>query len=235
MNEMEIDQTNKNFDSMNKLTQQQMIEKTQLARKQGGVNRRSMGVNMENHFFKKVRSDINMMHNYGGGSNDNTNPLDLKKKNTMQRPKFHIQQNQNIHHYKTNSQRNIFGSMADIQGGKEDITEHYRMGEDKFVNRHMHTSQNDSERANYRFQHNDLDQIHGKPIDANLNLPEPNQNNDQSNIFNKTSKIASQRNRNDKLWSLMDEYIGHDKKSIQKQIVSHIEYTLAKSRFDFNI
>lgn len=40
---------------------------------------------------------------------------------------------------------------------------------------------------------------------------------------------------NDKLWSLMDEYIGHDKESIQKQILSKIEYTLAKSRFDFNI
>jgi len=39
----------------------------------------------------------------------------------------------------------------------------------------------------------------------------------------------------EKLWELMDEYIGHDKISIQKQIVDHIEYTLAKSRFDFNI
>jgi len=33
----------------------------------------------------------------------------------------------------------------------------------------------------------------------------------------------------------MDAYIGHDKESIQRQIVSHIEYTLAKSRFDFTI
>ena len=41
--------------------------------------------------------------------------------------------------------------------------------------------------------------------------------------------------RSEKLWELMGEYIGHDKTSIQKQIVSHIEYTLAKSRFDFNI
>ena len=43
------------------------------------------------------------------------------------------------------------------------------------------------------------------------------------------------RKRSEKLWELMGEYIGHDKTSIQKQIVSHIEYTLAKSRFDFNI
>lgn len=33
----------------------------------------------------------------------------------------------------------------------------------------------------------------------------------------------------------MDEYVGHDKKSIQQQIMSHIEYTLAKSRFDFGL
>lgn len=45
----------------------------------------------------------------------------------------------------------------------------------------------------------------------------------------------SVRKRSEKLWELMGEYIGHDKSSIQKQIVSHIEYTLAKSRFDFNI
>lgn len=44
-----------------------------------------------------------------------------------------------------------------------------------------------------------------------------------------------QAKRSEKLWELMGEYIGHDKTSIQKQIVSHIEYTLAKSRFDFNI
>jgi len=41
--------------------------------------------------------------------------------------------------------------------------------------------------------------------------------------------------KDEKLWELMGEYIGHDKKSIQKQIVTHIEYTLAKSRFDFNL
>ena len=43
------------------------------------------------------------------------------------------------------------------------------------------------------------------------------------------------KKRQDKLWELMGEYIGHDKESIQRQIVNHIEYTLAKSRFDFNI
>ena len=49
------------------------------------------------------------------------------------------------------------------------------------------------------------------------------------------SKETRRLARTEKLWELMGEYIGHDKTSIQKQIVSHIEYTLAKSRFDFNI
>ena len=47
--------------------------------------------------------------------------------------------------------------------------------------------------------------------------------------------MEMQRKRQEKLWELMGEYIGHDKTSIQKQIVNHIEYTFAKSRFDFNI
>jgi hypothetical protein len=38
-----------------------------------------------------------------------------------------------------------------------------------------------------------------------------------------------------KMWHLMDSYIGHDKESIQKQIVTHVEYTGAKSRFDLNL
>ena len=38
-----------------------------------------------------------------------------------------------------------------------------------------------------------------------------------------------------KMWELLGTYIGHDKESIQKQIVNHIEYTGARSRFDFNL
>ena len=37
-----------------------------------------------------------------------------------------------------------------------------------------------------------------------------------------------------KMWELLGTYIGHDKESIQKQIINHIEYTGARSRFDFN-
>jgi starch phosphorylase len=38
---------------------------------------------------------------------------------------------------------------------------------------------------------------------------------------------------NEKLWELMSSYIGSDKKSIQRSIVNHVEYTLARTRFNF--
>jgi len=37
-----------------------------------------------------------------------------------------------------------------------------------------------------------------------------------------------------KLWELMNTYLGHDERSIQKQIVEHMEYTYARSRFTYN-
>ncbi len=72
----------------------------------------------------------------------------------------------------------------------------------------------------------------GKKIGQNLNSTSVASNiNDVSSIQNRENMLR----HSEKLWELMDEYIGHDKTSIQKQIVTHIEYTLAKSRFDFNI
>ena len=48
-------------------------------------------------------------------------------------------------------------------------------------------------------------------------------------------KVAEgEKQRNEKLWELMKEYIGSDTKSIERQIVNHIEYTVAKTRFDFS-
>ena len=38
---------------------------------------------------------------------------------------------------------------------------------------------------------------------------------------------------NDKIWSLMKTYQGTDRKSIQRSIVNHVEYTLAMTRFNF--
>ena len=36
------------------------------------------------------------------------------------------------------------------------------------------------------------------------------------------------------MWELMSSYLGTDKKSIQRQIANHVEYTLARTRFDFD-
>lgn len=46
--------------------------------------------------------------------------------------------------------------------------------------------------------------------------------------------IKHEKNSNEKLWSLMETYRARDKISIQKSIISHIEYTLARTRFDLN-
>ena len=40
--------------------------------------------------------------------------------------------------------------------------------------------------------------------------------------------------KSEKLWSLMDTYRPRDKQAIQKSIISHIEYTLARTRFDLD-
>jgi glycogen phosphorylase len=36
------------------------------------------------------------------------------------------------------------------------------------------------------------------------------------------------------MWELMKSYLGNDSQSIQRQIVNHVEYTLARTRFDFD-
>jgi starch phosphorylase len=38
---------------------------------------------------------------------------------------------------------------------------------------------------------------------------------------------------NDKLWNLMGSYLPNDVRSIQESIVNHIEFSLARTRFDF--
>ena len=38
----------------------------------------------------------------------------------------------------------------------------------------------------------------------------------------------------EKMWELMKSYMGSDQKSIQRQIVNHVEYTLARTRFNFD-
>lgn len=41
-------------------------------------------------------------------------------------------------------------------------------------------------------------------------------------------------NKSDKLWSLMDTYIPRDPLTIQKSIMNHVEYTLARTRFNLD-
>ena len=37
------------------------------------------------------------------------------------------------------------------------------------------------------------------------------------------------------MWELMSYYIRKDVRSIERQIVNHVEYTVAKTRFNFNV
>jgi glycogen phosphorylase len=37
------------------------------------------------------------------------------------------------------------------------------------------------------------------------------------------------------LWKLMKSYLRTDVRSIERQIVNHVEYTVAKTRFNFTI
>lgn len=39
---------------------------------------------------------------------------------------------------------------------------------------------------------------------------------------------------NEKMWELMSSYIGSDQRSIQRSIINHVEYTLARTRFNFD-
>lgn len=36
------------------------------------------------------------------------------------------------------------------------------------------------------------------------------------------------------MWELMSTYLGSDNQSIQRQVVNHVEYTLARTRFNFD-
>ena len=45
---------------------------------------------------------------------------------------------------------------------------------------------------------------------------------------------AAGQEQKEKMWSLMSSYIGNDQRSIQRSVVNHVEYTLARTRFDFD-
>lgn len=45
---------------------------------------------------------------------------------------------------------------------------------------------------------------------------------------------ADEKDANEKIWELMSSYIGTDQKAIQRSIINHVEYTLARTRFNFD-
>jgi starch phosphorylase len=52
-------------------------------------------------------------------------------------------------------------------------------------------------------------------------------------VRSKSFTTAEEEKRHHLLWSLMQQYLGNDKKSLQTDIVQHIEYTLCRTRLDF--
>lgn len=46
-------------------------------------------------------------------------------------------------------------------------------------------------------------------------------------------KYDQEKQGNEKIWELMSSYLGTDRTSIQRNIANHVEYTLARTRFDF--
>jgi len=55
------------------------------------------------------------------------------------------------------------------------------------------------------------------------------------NLYRQEAGFTDNQEKNEKLWKLMATYIPVDKKSIQTAIVNHVEYTLAKNRFNFTV
>jgi len=57
---------------------------------------------------------------------------------------------------------------------------------------------------------------------------------DEAVLYRPEFKYDDQKVGNEKIWELMSSYIGQDQKSIQRSIVNHVEYTLARTRFNFD-
>ena len=45
---------------------------------------------------------------------------------------------------------------------------------------------------------------------------------------------SMEKQAQEKIWELMSSYIGSDQKSIQRSVINHVEYTLARTRFNFD-
>ena len=57
---------------------------------------------------------------------------------------------------------------------------------------------------------------------------------DTRRLYRPEFKYDEEKKGQDKIWELMSSYIGNDKKSVQRSIVNHVEYTLACTRFNFD-
>ena len=53
-----------------------------------------------------------------------------------------------------------------------------------------------------------------------------------STLFRPEFELSDNKDRNKKVWSLMKTYLPRDKLSVQKSIIYHIEFSLARTRFD---
>lgn len=53
-------------------------------------------------------------------------------------------------------------------------------------------------------------------------------------LYRPEFKYDNSKRGAEKMWELMKSYLGNDSQSIQRQIVNHVEYTLARTRFDFD-
>lgn len=79
-------------------------------------------------------------------------------------------------------------------------------------------------------------QLVAKPIkrqNSRFLLEETKNENDKEQVMYRP-EFGDKNPKNEKIWELMSSYIGADKKSIQRSIVNHVEYTLARTRFNFD-
>jgi len=58
--------------------------------------------------------------------------------------------------------------------------------------------------------------------------------NEETTLYRPEFGEAAEGRKSTKRWDLMKSYLANDKQSIQKHIVNHVEYTLARTRFDFD-
>ena len=65
-------------------------------------------------------------------------------------------------------------------------------------------------------------------------MTEGNQEKEATTLYRPEFGAQEGREGQEKLWELMSSYIGGDQRSIQRSIVNHVEYTLARTRFDFD-